>query len=381
MSNVDREENQWADSLDKLASSNLPVNISPIYVDVLATPSIDEVSVNQIQTKLDWRQPFLDYIIDNKLPEHKTEVRALMFKARNYCVVGSALYRRALSEPLLCCLSLEEALQAIVEIHTRICGEHLGGKSLALKVIRQDIVGPFPKSKKQCQYIVVAVDYATKWVEAKPLSKIREKEMIEFFMEYIVFRFGIPRILVFDNGTQFVGKQFEKALLELKIQHIKASVAYPQANGLAEVTNRTILQGETPFRLAYGVDAVIPVEISLTSPRVDVFDPVLSLEGLRLHNDLLEETREEDRMRMVAQQEKTARYFNKKVKPKDLKVDDLVLRNSATSQPTVSGKFKPTWEGPYRISKELITLRQLMPYQRQILDAMRVVGRVPSRGG
>ncbi|XP_074346432.1 uncharacterized protein LOC141685216 [Apium graveolens] len=101
MSNVDREENQWADSLAKLASSNLPVNLSPIDVDVLATPSIDEVSVNQIQTKPDWRQPFLDYIIDNKLPEHKTEAHALMFKARNYCVVGSALYRRALSEPLL----------------------------------------------------------------------------------------------------------------------------------------------------------------------------------------------------------------------------------------------------------------------------------------
>ncbi|XP_074326812.1 uncharacterized protein LOC141664756 [Apium graveolens] len=221
MSNVDREENQWADSLAKLASSNLPTNLSPTYVDVLETPSIDEVSVNQIQARLDWRQPFLEYIIDNKLPEHKTESRTLIFKARNYCVVGSVLYRRALSEPLLCCLSPEEALQAIVEIHTGICGEHLGGKTLALKIIRQglfwptirkdcedyvkkcqacqlhgnvnrrpttelnsilspcpffqwgiDIVGPFPKSKNQCQYIIVAVDYATKWVEAKPLAKI-----------------------------------------------------------------------------------------------------------------------------------------------------------------------------------------------------------------
>ncbi|XP_074373941.1 uncharacterized protein LOC141714315 [Apium graveolens] len=176
MSNVDREENQWANSLAKLASSNLPTNLSPTYVDILETPSIDEVSINQIQARLDWRQPFL---------------------------------------------------------------------------------------------------------ETTPRS---------------------------------------------------ATV-------------------ETPFRLAYGVDAVIPVEISLTSPRVDVFDPAISLEGLRLHNDLLEETREEARMRMIAQQEKIARYFNKKVKPKDFKVNDLVLRDSATSQPTVSGKFKPAWEGPYRISR------------------------------
>ncbi|XP_074364305.1 uncharacterized protein LOC141705126 [Apium graveolens] len=128
MSNIDREENQWADSLAKLASSNLPTNLSPTYVDILETPSIDEVSVNQIQARLDWRQPFLEYIIDNKLPEHKSEARTLMFKARNYCVMGSELYRRALSEPLLRCLSPEDTLQEIVEIHTGICGEHQEGK-------------------------------------------------------------------------------------------------------------------------------------------------------------------------------------------------------------------------------------------------------------
>ncbi|XP_074327382.1 uncharacterized protein LOC141665301 [Apium graveolens] len=149
MSNVDREENQWADSLAKLASSNLPTNLSPTYVDILETPSIDEISVNQIQARLDWRQPFLEYIIDNKLPEHKSEARALMFKARNYCVMGSELYRRALSEPLLRCLSPEEALQAIVKIHTGICGEHLGGKTLALKVIRQGLF--WPTIRKDCE--------------------------------------------------------------------------------------------------------------------------------------------------------------------------------------------------------------------------------------
>ncbi|XP_074346257.1 uncharacterized protein LOC141685031 [Apium graveolens] len=108
---------------------------------------------------------------------------------------------------------------------------------------------------------------------------------------------------------------------------------------------------ETPFRLAYGVDAVLPVEVSLTSPRIEVFDPSLTIEGLRFHNDLLEETREESRLRMIAQQEKTAKYFNKKVKNKRFEVGDLVLRDSAASQPTISGNLKPTWEGPYQVSK------------------------------
>lgn len=51
--------------------------------------------------------------------------------------------------------------------------------------------------------------------------------MIEFFMEYIIFRFGVPRIFVTDNGSQFVGSNFEKTLTDIKTQHSKASVAYP----------------------------------------------------------------------------------------------------------------------------------------------------------
>ncbi|XP_074359968.1 uncharacterized protein LOC141700089 [Apium graveolens] len=89
LSNVDREENQWAYSLAKLASSSLPINPDSVYVDVLTTPAIDELSVNQIQDSPDWRRPFLDYIIDKKLPEGKTEAHSLMFKARYYCVIGS----------------------------------------------------------------------------------------------------------------------------------------------------------------------------------------------------------------------------------------------------------------------------------------------------
>ncbi|XP_074346466.1 uncharacterized protein LOC141685252 [Apium graveolens] len=375
LSNMDRTENQWADSLAKLASSNLKLNLDQVYVDSLKSPAIDMVMVHNIQSNPDWRSPILEYILENKLPTKNSEARAIMFKARNYCMIGSVLYRRALTEPLLRCLSPEEADQAILEVYTGICGEHLGGKNLALKIMRQGCIGPHSEKivrvtcvnvrhasdmgTGQCLYIVVAVDYATKWVEAKPLSKIREKEMIEFFMEYV------------------------KVLSDLKIQHIKASVAYPQANGLAEVTNITILQGlkkrieeiprcwvdellnlswsyrttprsatgETLFRLAYRVDAVFPVDVSLISPRIEVFDPSLAAEGLRFHNDLLEETREESRLRMIAQQEKMARYFNKKVKNRRFEVGDLVLRDSAASQPTITGKFKPTWEGPYKVSK------------------------------
>lgn len=207
--------------------------------------------------------------------------------------------------------------------------------------------------------------------------------MIEFFIEFIVFRFGILRIVVTDNGTQFVGEDFSKTLQELKVKHIKASVTYPQANGQVEVSKRTILQGlkkrvedaprswvvelpnvlwsyrttprsatgESPFRLAYGVEAISPAEISLASLRVDTFDQVQSLEGLKFHNDLVEEVRSEAAEKVKLQQHKIAAYFNKKVKGKLFVVNDLVLREAATSQPSVLGKLKSNWEGPYRVIK------------------------------
>lgn len=90
-----------------------------------------------------------------------------------------------------------------------------------------DVVGPLPKCTGQKQFIIVAIDYSTKWVEAKALAQIREVEVVQFFMEYIVFRFGVPRIIVTDNISQFTGKTFEEALEQLKINHLKASVAFP----------------------------------------------------------------------------------------------------------------------------------------------------------
>lgn len=177
----------------------------------------------------------------------------------------------------------------MLEVHSGICGEHLVGKNMALKVIRHgvfwptmrhdceeyvkrckscqmygfknhrpsvpfnptttlcpfyvwgnDLVGPLPKSSRQCQFIIVFIDYFTWWVEAKPLSRIREMDAINFFMEHIVFRFVVPRMVVIDNGTQFTGEKWGNTLFELKIRHIKASVAYPEANGQVEITNKAI---------------------------------------------------------------------------------------------------------------------------------------------
>ncbi|XP_073120164.1 uncharacterized protein [Henckelia pumila] len=98
-----------------------------------------------------------------------------------------------------------------------------------------DIVGPFPQARAQKKFLLVAVDYFSKWVEAKPLEKITEGEVMKFLWKNIVCRFGLPRKLVSDNGRQFQGQKLADWCAEMGIKKAFTSMAYPQSNGQTEV--------------------------------------------------------------------------------------------------------------------------------------------------
>ncbi len=106
-----------------------------------------------------------------------------------------------------------------------------------------DILGPFPLATGQRKFLVVSIDYFTKWVEAEPVARITEQKMRNFVWKSIICRFGLPRILISDNGRQFDNIRFREFCSELGIDHRFTSVAHPQTNEETEVTNRTILQG------------------------------------------------------------------------------------------------------------------------------------------
>ncbi|CAA0813528.1 Unknown protein, partial [Striga hermonthica] len=106
-----------------------------------------------------------------------------------------------------------------------------------------DLVGPLPMGTGQRKILMDTVDYFSKWVEAEPLEKITEEKMIQFLFNNICCRFGVPKVLITDNGTQFQGKRIQAWCLDMGIKQQFASVAHPQANGQVEVTNGTILQG------------------------------------------------------------------------------------------------------------------------------------------
>ena len=99
---------------------------------------------------------------------------------------------------------------------------------------------PLPLGKGQCKFIVVAVDYFAKWVEAEPLATITEQKVGNFVWRAIICRFGIPRALVSDNGKQFDNPKFMDLCAELGIRNYYSSPAHPQSNGQVEVTIRTL---------------------------------------------------------------------------------------------------------------------------------------------
>ena len=106
-----------------------------------------------------------------------------------------------------------------------------------------DIVGPFPKAARNKRYLLVSIDYFTKWVEAEPLASIRDVDAKKFFWKNIVTRFEIPRTFILDNGLQFDSKSFKRYCYDLGITNRYFTPAYPQMNGQAETVNKVIVSG------------------------------------------------------------------------------------------------------------------------------------------
>ncbi|RDX98991.1 hypothetical protein CR513_18019, partial [Mucuna pruriens] len=366
--------------------------------------------------------PILDYLQERTGPEDPEKALKTAKEAAKYTILGQQLYRRGFSFPLLRCLDEEDSSYVLKEVHEGICGTHIGGRALASKVARAgyywptlkrdcmdyvkkcdkcqrfaeghkaslenlhhvmspwpffkwgvDILGPFPPAPGQVKFLIVAVDYFTKWVEAKPVTTITAER---------VKRFGIPAEIVSDNGTQFASKAMAEFCEGLKIKQVFTSVEHPQSNGQAEAANKIILRrlrkrleeakgrwakelpqvlwsyhttphsttNETPFRLTFGTEAMIPVEIGEPSPRATLFEPSMNEEELRANLDLIQEVRQIAHIREYAVKTRAARRYNQKVVPRRFKAGDLVLKKIIMA--ANKNKLTPLWEGPFRVMNE-----------------------------
>ena len=109
--------------------------------------------------------------------------------------------------------------------------------------------------------------------------------------------------------------------------------------------------GETPFRLTYGSEAVIPAEVGITSYRVHNHNENRNDEAMPLQLDLMDELRTTVEQRLARYQNRMAQYYNSRVRHRDFQVGDLVLRRvMGAARDLTQGKLGPNWEGPYRIT-------------------------------
>ncbi|GKE59383.1 hypothetical protein Tco_1498568 [Tanacetum coccineum] len=111
--------------------------------------------------------------------------------------------------------------------------------------------------------------------------------------------------------------------------------------------------GDTPFSLTYGMEAVIPAEISMPTLRTAEVDPTQNNEALEINLDLLEERREQAAIREAKSKAKMEKYYNSKVRSMSFKPGDLVYRNNEASRAEDTGKLCPKWEGPYEVTEAL----------------------------
>ena len=236
---------------------------------------------------------------------------------------------------------------------------------------------------------IVAIDYFTKWIEAVPLARTTATEVKKFLWKNIICRFGLPQQIVTDRGPQFNTPIIRSWLEDMGILYTLASTQHAESNGQVEAANKSIVEdlgkrcmeakgkwaeylpltlwanrttpkaatGESPFALAYGIEAVVPVEHLFPSDRLMNYNEDTNNDTLAVELELREEIREMASIHSARQKAIVARHYNKKVRPRGFKRGNLVLRRCE------GGKLDPHWEGPFIVDAEVA------PGAYRLLDA------------
>ncbi|GJY45141.1 reverse transcriptase domain-containing protein [Tanacetum coccineum] len=412
ISQVSRSKNKKVNALSKIASTSFAHLSKQVLVEVLKEKSIQEKEVATVveEEGPTWMTPIVECLRDGTLLDDKKKASKLRIKAMRYELVEGVLYRRSFLTPWL--RTTVRGGQGHV---TRVLlANHASGRTRNDTRINNcqihhpvprnpqqpltpitapwtfykwgiDIAGPFPEGAGKVKFLIVAMDYFTKWIEAKAMATITGNQVKKFVWDNIVCRFGLPGEIVSNNDKQFSDNPFKDWCEKFNIKQRFASVKHPQSNGLVERENRSLGEGikarlgegnknwieelphvlwahrtmiksshgDTPFSLTYGTEAVIPAEIGMPTYCTVTVDVVHNNEELRLNLDLLEERREYAAIREAKAKLKMTKYYNVRVRGVAFRPGDFVYRSNEASHAMDRGKLGPKWEGPYEVTKAL----------------------------
>uniref|UniRef100_A0A2N9I0X7 Uncharacterized protein n=1 Tax=Fagus sylvatica TaxID=28930 RepID=A0A2N9I0X7_FAGSY len=314
------------------------------------------------------------------------------------------LYKRTHDATLLRCVDAEEANRLIQEMHAGLMGAHANGPFLARKIMRagyywltmerdcirhvqtchkcqmyqnsknappqylhtmaspwpfsawgMDVIGAItPKASNGHEFILVAIDYFTKWVEACSFKNVTQVAVTRYASSS---RFqhhnSAPYRPKMNGAVEAANKNVKKILSKMTETYKDWHEHLPYALCAYRTSVRTSV-GATPYSLVYGMEAVLPVEVEIPSLRILSQTQLEEAEWAQARYEQLNFI---DEKRLAAlchgqlYQRRIERAYNKKARPRTFQPGDLVLkkRNMALSDPR--GKFAPSYEGPYVVKK------------------------------